>query len=70
MSALLGTAQFIGGAVVPPIVTGVLGPVVALPLLILGASATALLLVMRGVRPERVKGTGVVLDGSADAGRT
>jgi MFS transporter, DHA1 family, multidrug resistance protein len=48
MSALLGTAQFAGGAVVPPIVTGLVGPVVALPVLLLGASGLALLLVVRG----------------------
>lgn len=51
MSSLLGTAQFAGGAIVPPIVTGLVGPVVALPVLLLGASAIALLLVVRGTRP-------------------
>jgi MFS transporter, DHA1 family, multidrug resistance protein len=48
MSALLGTAQFLGGAFVPPLVTGLLGPVVALPLLLLAASGLALALVLRG----------------------
>lgn len=47
MSSLLGTAQFAGGAVVPPIVTGLVGPVTALPLLLVGASGLALLLVVR-----------------------
>ena len=51
MSSLLGTAQFAGGAVVPPIVTGLVGPMAALPLLLLGASGLALLLVVRGTRP-------------------
>lgn len=51
MSSLLGTAQFAGGAIVPPLVTGLVGPVVALPLLLLGASGLALLLVVRGTRP-------------------
>ncbi len=52
MSSLLGTAQFAGGAVVPPIVTGLVGPMVALPLLLLGASGLALLLVVRGTSPR------------------
>jgi MFS transporter, DHA1 family, multidrug resistance protein len=52
MSALLGTAQFIGGAIVPPLVTGLLGPVAALPLMLLLASSGALLLVVRGTRPS------------------
>ena len=50
MSALLGTAQFLGGAIVPPIVTGILGPVATLPVLVLAASGSALLLVVRGLR--------------------
>ena len=50
MSALLGTAQFIGGAVVPPVVTGLLGPVVTLPLLLLLSSAGALVLTLKGTR--------------------
>lgn len=50
MSSLLGTAQFLGGALVPPLVTGVLGPVASLPLLLLLASVGALLLVLLGVR--------------------
>jgi len=53
MSALLGTAQFTGGAVVPPVVTGLLGPVAALPVLLLGASGLALLLVLLGLRSPR-----------------
>lgn len=52
MSALLGTAQFLGGAIVPPVVTGLLGPVVTLPLLLLLSSAGALLLVLRGTSRE------------------
>lgn len=52
MSSLLGTAQFLGGALVPPLVTGVLGPVAALPLLLLVASVGALLLVVLGVRRD------------------
>ena len=50
MSALLGTAQFAGGAVVPPVVTGLLGPVVALPLMLLLSSLGALLLTTKGTR--------------------
>ena len=50
MSALLGTAQFLGGAIVPPIVTGILGPVATLPVLLLAASGSALLLVVWGLR--------------------
>lgn len=49
VSALLGTSQFIGGAIVPPMVTAVLGPVTSMPVLMLGASAAALL-VMIGFR--------------------
>ena len=51
MSALLGTAQFLGGAIVPPLVTAALGPIVALPVLLVAATAAALFLVVRGVRP-------------------
>jgi len=50
MSALLGTAQFIGGAIVPPVVTGLLGPVATLPLLLVLSSSGALLLVTFGIR--------------------
>ena len=46
VSALLGTSQFIGGAVVPPMVTAVLGPVTSLPVLMVGASAAALLVMI------------------------
>lgn len=53
MSSLLGTAQFVGGAIVPPLVTGLLGPVVTLPLLLLLSSAGALLLVTLGTRSSR-----------------
>jgi MFS transporter, DHA1 family, multidrug resistance protein len=53
MSALLGTAQFLGGAIVPPLVTGLLGPVATLPLLLLLSSAGALLLVLRGTTGGR-----------------
>ena len=53
MSSLLGTAQFAGGAIVPPIVTGLVGPVVALPVLLLGASSLALLLVARRTATPR-----------------
>ena len=53
MSSLLGTAQFVGGAIVPPLVTGLLGPVATLPLLMVAASAAALLLVRFGTRPSR-----------------
>jgi DHA1 family bicyclomycin/chloramphenicol resistance-like MFS transporter len=53
MSSLLGTAQFLGGAIVPPVVTGLLGPVASLPLLMVLASAGALLLVRFGTRPSR-----------------
>ena len=52
MSALLGTSQFLGGAIVPPVVTGLLGPVAALPLMLLLSSVGALLLVLRGTRRE------------------
>jgi DHA1 family bicyclomycin/chloramphenicol resistance-like MFS transporter len=50
MSALLGTAQFLGGAIVPPIVTAGLGPIAALPVLLVGATGAALMLVAWGVR--------------------
>lgn len=55
VSALLGTAQFIGGAVVPPLVTPVLGPMIALPVLLVGASAVALALTVtsKGARSGR-----------------
>jgi DHA1 family bicyclomycin/chloramphenicol resistance-like MFS transporter len=56
MSALLGTAQFVGGAFVPPIVTGLLGPVVALPLLLVASSVTALALTLRGTRRDAGEG--------------
>ncbi len=55
MSALLGTAQFLGGAIVPPIVTGILGPVATLPVLLLAASGSALLLVVRGIRGRQTQ---------------
>ncbi len=52
MSALLGTAQFLGGAIVPPVVAALIGPVATLPLLLLLSSAGALLLVLLGTRRE------------------
>ncbi len=44
VSALLGMAQFAGGAVVPPLVTASVGAVVALPVLLLAAPVLALVL--------------------------
>lgn len=58
VSALLGTSQFIGGAVVPPVVTALLGPVTSMPVLMVGASAAALL-VMLGFRRRAASPAGV-----------
>lgn len=56
VSALLGLSQFIGGAVVPPVVTAVLGPMTALPTLLLGASLLALILTLVAGRVRGVSG--------------
>ncbi len=50
MSSLLGTAQFLGGAVIPPVVTWGLGPIAALPTLMVCATLAALTLTLAGVR--------------------
>lgn len=54
VSALLGASQFIGGAVVPPLVTPALGAMAALPVMLVGASVLALFLTLL---PRRQGGT-------------